>query len=129
MQRAYPLRIPPGADRRLCPRHEARRWTGLCTQSTLLRLTLTRRVARFAARQVVSAEASDAIAWRFRGNAEALVTRPCCGNDRLEFPESPNSPGRFILSERCARRGHAGRYKPLAGETAEVLPASVTGGR
>ena len=39
------------------------------------------------------------------------------------------SPGRFILSERCARRGDAGRYKPLAGDFAEALPASVTGGR
>ena len=41
---------------RLCPHHEARRWTGLCAQNTLFRLTLTRRVARFAAGQVVSAE-------------------------------------------------------------------------
>ena len=39
------------------------------------------------------------------------------------------SPGRFILSERCARRGDAGLYKPLAGDFAEALPASVTGGR
>jgi hypothetical protein len=33
--------------------------------------------------------------------------------------ETPISPGRFILSERCASRGNARRYKPLAGDSAE----------